>query len=77
MSELNTFSNSSGLKPVSQNLKMRVLNGDQVALCGVKCVNLNKKTAKILDVRFSYNKNLQQDKNSSKHFVKIENKIKL
>ena len=42
-----------------------VLNGVQVALCGMKCVNLNNETVKILGVHFSYNKNLEQDKNFS------------
>ena len=28
----------------------------------MKCVNLNNETAKIIDVRFSFNKNLDQEK---------------
>ena len=43
----------------------------------MKCVNLNNKTVKILGVHFSYNKNLEQDKNFCKHIVKIENILKL
>ena len=43
----------------------------------MKCINLNNKTVKILDVHFSYNKNLEQDKNFCKHIVKKENKLKL
>ena len=34
-----------------------------MALCGMKYVNLNNKTVKILGIRFSYNKNLEQGKN--------------
>ena len=64
MSELNTFSNFSGLKPNKTKCEIAgigVLNGVQVALCGMKCVNLNNETVKILGVPFSYNKNLKQD----------------
>ena len=48
-----------------------------MALCGMKCVNLNNKTVKILGVHFSYNKNLEQDKNFFEHIVSIENILKL
>ena len=79
MNELNIFSNFSGLK---FNIKCEivgigVLNGVQVALCGMKCVNLNNETVKILGVHFSYNKNLEQDKNFSKHILKKESILKL
>ena len=43
----------------------------------LKYVNLNNETLKILAVHFSYNKNLQQDKNFWEHIVKIENILKL
>ena len=48
-----------------------------MALCGMKCVNLNHETVKILGVYFSYNKNLEQDKNSPEHIVKKGNILKL
>ena len=66
MRELNTFSKFSGLKPNKTKCEIagiRVLNGVQVTLCGMKCVNLNNETVKILGVHFSYNNNLEQDKN--------------
>ena len=56
MNELNTFSNFSGLKPNKTKCEIAgigVLNGVQVALCGMKCVNLNNETVKILGVYFS------------------------
>ena len=65
MNELNTFSNFSGLKPNKincENAGVGALNGVQVALCGMKCVNLNNKTVNTLGVYFSYHKNLEQDK---------------
>ena len=80
MNELNTFSNFSGLKPNKtkcENAGIGVLNGVQVALCGKKYVDLNDETVKILGVHFSYNKNLEQDKNFSDHIIKVENILKL
>ena len=75
VSVLNAFLNFSELKPNKTKCKstvIGVLNGVQVALCGMKCVNLNNKTVKILGVNFSYNKNLEQDKNICKHIAKVE-----
>ena len=66
MNELNTFSNFSGLKPNKAKCEIAgigVLHGVQVALCGMKYVNLNMRTLEILGVHFPYNKNLEQDKN--------------
>ena len=66
MNELSTFSNFSGLKPSITKCEIvgtGVLNGVQVALFGIKCVNLNSENVKILGVHFSYNKNHEQDKN--------------
>ena len=80
MNELNIYSNFSGLKLHKTKCEIRgigVLNGVQVALCGMKCVNLNNETVKILGVHFSYNKNLEQDKKFSEHILKIESILKL
>ena len=74
MNELNTFPNFSGLKPNKTKCKTV---GVLIALCGMKCVNLNNETVKILGVHFSYNKNLEQDKNFCEHIIKIENILKL
>ena len=55
MCELNTFPNFSGLKPNKTKCEIAgigVPNGVQVALYGMKCVNLNNETVKILDVHF-------------------------
>ena len=80
MNELNIFSNISGLKPNKTKCEIAgisVLNGVQVALCGMKCDNLNNETVKILGIHFSYDKNLEQDKNFSEHIFKIESILKL
>ena len=70
----------SGLKPNKTKCEIAsigVLNEAQVAVCGMKCVNLKNETVKILGVHFSYNKNLEQDKTFCEHIVKIENILKL
>ena len=80
MNELNTFSEFSELKPNKTNCEtagIGVLNGVQMAFCGMKCVNLNNETVNILGVRLSYNKNLAQNKNFCEHIAKIENILKL
>ena len=80
MSELNTFPNFSKLKPNKTKCEITgigVLNGVQIALCAMKCVKLNNETVKILGVHFSYNENLEQNKNFFENIVKIENILKL
>ena len=80
MSELNTFSKFSGLKPNKTKCEIAgiaLLNEVQVALCGMNCVNRNNETMKILGLHFLYNKNLEQDKSFCEHIVKIENILKL
>ena len=80
MNELNTFSNFSGLKPNKTKCEITgigVLNGVQIALCAMKCVKLNNETVKILGIHFSYNENLEQNKNFFENIVKIENILKL
>ena len=80
MNDLNIFSNFSGLK--TNRIKYQiagigVLNGVQLALCGIKCVNLNNETVKILGINFSYNKNIEQDKTFSEHILNIKSILKL
>ena len=57
MSELNFLSNFSRLKPNKEKweiVSIGVLDGGQVTLCGMKCVNLNYETVKTHGVHFSY-----------------------
>ena len=80
MSELNTISNFSGLKPNKTKCEIvgtGVLNVIKVALYGMKCVNLDSKTVKTFGVHFLYNKNFKQYKNVYKHNCKIEKIITL
>ena len=80
MNELDTFSNFSGLKPNKtkcKNAVIAVLNEVQVALCAIKCVNLNNEIVKTPGAHFLYNNNLKEDKNFCEHIVRIENILKL
>ena len=52
-------SNFSGLK--SEIAGMGALKGVQV--CGLRCVDLNNDTLKILGTHFSYNEKLKEEKN--------------
>ena len=38
-----------------------VLKGVQVAVCGLRCIDLNNNTLKILGTHFSYNKKLKEE----------------
>ena len=65
MNELNTFSNFSGLKPRKTKCEVAgigALIGVQVALCDMKCVNLNNQTVKILAFIFRITKILNKIK---------------
>ena len=54
-----------------------VLNGVQVALCDMKCVNLNNETVKILGAHFSYNKNLEQDQKIFRSYCQNRKHLKI
>ena len=80
MSELNTFSKFSALKRNKKKceiLGIGVLNGVQVALYGMKCVNFDNEMVKILGFHLSYNKTLEKDKIFCENIVKIENVLNL
>ena len=56
------FSYFSGLKPYltkSEIAGIGVLKGVQVVVCGMRCIDLNVDTLKILDTHFSYNEELK------------------
>ena len=60
------FSLVSGLSPNTTKCEIAgigTLKGVNVALCGMKCLNLTKETVKILGVHFSYNKKLEHEMN--------------
>ena len=74
------FSQFSGLKPNKSKCEIAgigALKGVKVTLCGMRCVNLYEDTIKILGIHYSYNKQLENDKNFKKYIAKIENVLKL
>ena len=54
-----------------------VKKGVNMALCGMECTDLTDDIIKILDIYFSYNKKLEQEKNFLNHIAKIQNVLKL
>ena len=73
------FSYFSGLKP---NLKkseiagIGALKGVQVAVCGLRCIDLNNDTLKILGTHFSYNEKLKEEKKLYKAVTDIQRVLK-
>ena len=53
------------------------LKAVNVALCGIKCLNLMKETVKILGVHFSYNKKLEHEMTFQSRIVKTESVLRL
>ena len=65
MNAFNKFSFVSSLKPNEAKCEIAgigVLKGVSLALCGMDCINLTKKTIDILGIDFSYNKKLETRK---------------
>ena len=64
------FSLISGLKPNEAKCEIvgiGVLKGVPLALCGMDCIDLTKKTIKVLGIHFSYNKKLETEENFIRH----------
>ena len=62
LNDTETFSNFSGLCPNLDKCRIAgigVLKNVNVALCGMKNINLTKESIKILGVHISYNKKIQ------------------
>ena len=56
---------------------IRVLKRVSLALCDMDCIDLTKKTVKILGIYFPYNKKLETEENFIRHVRKIETVLKL
>ena len=77
---IDNFSKVSGLRPNIKKCEIAgigVLKNVNVALCGMKNVNLTEETIKILGVHLSYNKKLQDDRNFCDSIKNIVNVLKL
>ena len=70
----------SGLKPnltKSEIAGIGVLKGLQVAVCGIRCIDLNIDTLKILGTHFSYNEKLKEEKNFHKIVTDMQRILKI
>ena len=77
---INYFSCFMGLKPnisKCEDTGIGALEGVKVGICGIKCLDLTEKAIKILGVFFSYDKNLQLEKNFRKTILNIERILKM
>ena len=75
MDIFDTFSKFSVLKP--NKIKCEIagigaLKGVQVALCGMRCIDLVSNTVKILGLYYSYNEKLEIQENFKWHMINIE-----
>ena len=74
------FSNFSGLKPnltKSEIAGIGVLKGVQVAVCDMRCIDLNVDMLKILGTHFSYNEKLKEKKNFYKIVTDMQRVLKI
>ena len=70
----------SGLKPnltKSEIAGIRVLKGVQMAVCGMRFIDLNIDTLKILGTHFSYNEKLKEKKNFYKIVTYMQQVLKI
>ena len=75
MNIVDTFPKFSGLKPNKSKCEIAgigVLKGVQVALCGMRCIDLVSNIVKILGIYYSYNEKLEIQENFKRHFIKIK-----
>ena len=74
------FTKFSGLKPNFKKCEIAgigVLKSVDVAVCGMKCIDLAKETIKIIGIHFSYNKVLEKERNFYDTITKIQNVLKV
>ena len=78
--DIDTFSFYSGLKPNKSTCEIAgigVLKGVSMKLRGMECIDLTKNSVKILGIRFSYNKEIEDEENFIKLIKKIEKVLKI
>ena len=76
MNIFDTYSKFSGLKPNKSKCEITgigALKGMQVALCGMRCIDIVSNTVKILGIYYSYNEKLEIQEIFKRHIIKIEN----
>ena len=80
LNDVESFWNFSGLCPNLGKCEIAgigVLKNLNVALCGMKNINLTKESIKILEVHIFYNEKIQDDLNCTKTIKNLSNVIKL
>ena len=58
-------------------MRIGVLKGVEMALCGMRCIDLNIDTLKILGTHFSYNEKLKEKKNFYKIVTDMQQVLKI
>ena len=80
MNAFDKFSLVSGLKPNKAKCEIAgigVLKGVLLALCRMDCIDLTKKTLKMLGIHFSFNKKPETEEKFIRHVRKIKKVLKL
>ena len=54
-----------------------MLKGVKLALCSIKCINLNNYVIKMLGICYSYDKKLENEKNFLNHILKFQNVLNM
>ena len=65
----------SGLKPNKSKCEIAgigALKGVQVALCGMRCIDLVSNIVKISGISYSYNDKIEIEENFKRYIIKIE-----
>ena len=80
MNVFDTFSKFSGRKPNKSKCEIAgivALKGVQVALGGMRCIDLVSNIVKILGIYYSYNEKLETHENFKMHIIKIEKILRI
>ena len=80
MNIFDTFSRFSGLKPNKSKCEIAslgALKGVQVALCGMRCIDLMSNIVKILGICYSYNEKLEIQENFKSHIINTEKNLRI
>ena len=78
LNDIETFSNFSGLRPNLDKCKIAGIGVlKNVALCGMKNINLTKESINILGVHIYYSKKIQDDWNFTKTIKNLCDIIKI
>ena len=80
MNIFDIFSTFSGLKPSKSKceiVRIGALKGVQVALCGMRCIDLVSDIVKILGIYYSYKDKIEFQENFKRHIIKTEQILRI